>query len=78
MTREHVLQKVKEIISDQLFLAAEDIEETTTFEEIDTHYTDMNDIINICEFEFGIEIPDADAANFKTVKNVVDYIFDKM
>ena len=43
-------------------------------DDLDADSLDAVELIMTAEDEFGIEIPDEDAMNIKTVKDIVDYI----
>lgn len=79
MTREDVLQKVAEIISNHFDIEADKVTEQSNIKD------DLNaDSINVMEFvleledEFGIEIPDEDAEKIETVGAAVDYIINHL
>jgi acyl carrier protein len=71
-----VEDRVKEVIIDRVGLPIKDssrLSEDLTFDSLD----------NVClvmelEEEFDIEIPDQDPLDFRTVKDVVDYIKRRM
>ena len=71
-----VLEKVKEVISEQLDV--EDLDsittETTFIDDLGADSLDIVELIMALEEEFDIEIPDADAEKVVTVGDVVDYI----
>jgi acyl carrier protein len=79
LTREDVLQKVAEIISNHFDIEADKVTEQSNIKD------DLNaDSINVMEFvleledEFGIEIPDEDAEKIETVGAAVDYIINHL
>lgn len=67
-----VLDKVKEIIAEELDKEVSIISETTTFEELDADSLDVFQIINDIEDEFDIEV-DTDQ-DLKTVGELVAYV----
>ena len=75
MTREDVLQKVAEIISNHFDIAVDKVTDQLNIKD------DLNaDSISVMEFvleledEFGTEISDEDAEKIETVGAAVDYI----
>lgn len=70
-----ILEKVKEIIADQLGVEASDITENDSF--IDTLGADSLDIVELImsfEDEFSLSISDEEAEKIQTVGDVVAYI----
>ena len=71
-----VLEKVKEVISEQLDV--EDVDsittETTFIDDLGADSLDIVELVMALEEEFDIEIPDSDAEKVVTVGDVVDYI----
>lgn len=67
--------KVKELIVDKLSVNAADVTENASFiEDLGADSLDIVDFVMALEEEFGIDIPDEDAQNIKTVKDAVDFI----
>ena len=70
-----VLDQIKEIIKD-----TRDIDESKITldaklkEDLELDSLDSVELIMSAEEEFGIEIPDEDVMNFKTVNDIVNYI----
>ena len=75
-----VFDKVKEILCDQLDLREDEAEEITMDTNImatfEADSLDVVDIVMSLEDEFGIEIPDEEIENIKTVGDIVRYIED--
>lgn len=70
-----MLDKVKEIIVEQLGVEAEQIKMESNFiDDLGADSLDTVELIMSLEEEFDIEIPDTDAEKLKTVKAVIDYI----
>ena len=69
-----ILEKVKEIISEQLEIKFEDIKTGSTFEEMDADSLDLVELVMALEEEFGVEISDEEIENIKTVNDVVEHI----
>ena len=67
--------KVKEVIVDQLNVDEADINEDATF--IDDLGADSLDVVELAmalEDEFGLQVPDDDLENIRTVQDIVDYV----
>ncbi len=71
-----VFEKVKEILCDQLDL--EDEEKVTLdasiMDDLGADSLDIVDLVMSIEEEFGVEIPDDQVENVKTVGDMVKYI----
>ena len=71
-----MFEKVKSIIADQLGI--DDLDtitmETSLVEDLEADSLDAVEVIMALEDEFGIEIPDEDAENFKTIGDLYKYI----
>ncbi len=72
-----ILEKVKNIISEQLEIDLENINEDSTFEEMDADSLDLVELVMALEEEFNIEISDEEVENIKTVGDVVNHIQSK-
>ncbi|MBQ4181283.1 MAG: acyl carrier protein [Firmicutes bacterium] len=74
-----VFDKIKNIIADQLGVVADDITlETNLTKDLEADSLDAVEIIMAIEDEFGVEIPDEQAENFKLVGNLVKFVEDNM
>ena len=74
-----VFEKIKNIIADQLGVVADDITlETNLTKDLEADSLDAVEIIMAIEEEFGIEIPDDQAENFKLVGSLVKFVEDNM
>ena len=70
-----VLEKLSKIIADQLGMDQSEITQDTSLkEDLKADSLDIVEIIMAIEDEFGIQVDDDDALNFKTVGDVVAYI----
>lgn len=70
-----VLEKIREILSEQFGVDAEDINpETTLAEDLGADSLDVVDLIMSIDDEFAVEIPDEEVENIKTVGALVEYI----
>lgn len=73
-----MLEKLKELIVDQLNADAESITPETRFkEDLEADSLDLFELIMSMEEEFGVEIPSEDLEQLLTVQNVMDYLADK-
>ena len=74
-----MLEKVIAVLADKLSKdEAEIMPESIIREDLGADSLDMVEIIMGLEDEFDIEIPDEDAADIKTVAEVVAYIESKL
>ena len=70
-----VLEKLSKIIADQLGMAQDKITQSTSLkDDLQADSLDIVEIIMAIEDEFGVQVDDDDALNFKTVGDVVEYI----
>lgn len=74
MTREQLLQKVKELTAEQLGCPLGDITDESEFVDLGADSLDMVELVMIFEEEFGISIPDEDVDRFITIQTAVNYI----
>ena len=69
------LEKVRNIISEQLSVKLEDVKNDSNIdEELGADSLDLVEILMSLEDEFGISIPDEAIPEIKTIKDVVDFI----
>lgn len=64
--------KIKEIIVEELGKDEDEVQLTTTFEELEADSLDLFQIINEIEDAFDVKIESEDG--LKTVKDIVDYV----
>lgn len=70
-----VLDQIKEILKDTKDLDESKITlDAKLKEDLELDSLDSVELIMSAEEEFGIEIPDEDVMNFKTVNDIVNYI----
>lgn len=75
MEREEILDKVRDVIVDQLNVDAEDVNEEASFvDDLGADSLDIVELVMALEEEFGVSIPDEEAENIKTVGDAVAYI----
>ena len=73
-----MLEKMKELIADQLGVDAESITETSTFkEDLGADSLDLFELVMALEDEYSVEIPAEDLQAMATVGDVMNYLKDK-
>ena len=73
-----MLEKMKELIANQLNAEAEDIKEATSFkDDLGADSLDLFELVMALEEEYGVEIPSEDLENLTTVGAVMEYLKDK-
>ncbi len=70
-----MLEKVKEIIAEQLGLDAVEITEDTSFkDDLGADSLDLFELIMAFEEEYDMEIPTEDLENISTVGDLIEYM----
>jgi acyl carrier protein len=73
-----MLEKLKELISEQLNVDAEDVTPETKFaEDLQADSLDLFELIMALEEEYGVEIPSDDLGSIVTVQDVMTYLEKK-
>ncbi len=73
-----MLEKIAEIIQEQLNLEGVEITEETSFkDDLGADSLDLFELVMAFEEEYGIEIPSEDLEQLTTVGSVVEYIKNK-
>ncbi len=73
-----MLERMKEIIAEQLSVEAEDIKMETSFkEDLGADSLDLFELVMALEDEYSVEIPSEDLEKLLTVGDVVNYLKDK-
>lgn len=73
-----MLEKMREIIADQLSTDAAGITEATTFkEDLGADSLDLFELVMALEDEYSVEIPAEDLQEMLTVGDVINYLKDK-
>jgi len=74
-SREEILERVKEVLVEQLGVDEGEITEAASFQEdLDADSLDLVELIMELEDQFGVKISDEDAQSIQTVGQAVDYI----
>ncbi len=74
-----VLEKLKEILAEQLDINKEDLSaDTNLIEDLEVDSLDVVEMMMSIEDEFDVEIPETEIENLKTIGDVVDYIQNNM
>ena len=70
-----VLDQIKKILVETMYIEEEKVTlDAKLKDDLNLDYLDSVELIMSAEEEFGIEIPDEDVMNFKTVNDIVNYI----
>ena len=70
-----VSERIREIIFDQLDLEEDKVTmDSDIMEDFEADSLDVVDLVMSIEDEFGLEVPDDQIENFRTVGDVVRYI----
>ncbi len=74
----NMLEKVKEIIEEQLNIEGVEITEETRFkEDLDADSLDLFELVDAFQEEYGVEIPPEDLEQITTVGSIIKYLQDK-
>ena len=70
-----VFERIREIICDQLDLEEDKVTmDSDIMEDFEADSLDVVDLVMSIEDEFGLEVPDDQIENFRTVGDVVRYL----
>ena len=73
-----MLEKMKEIIADQLGVSEDEVTLEASFKEyLDADSLDLFELVMALEEEYDVEIPSDDLAELNTVGDVINYLKDK-
>jgi acyl carrier protein len=75
MTQQEILEGLKEIIDEIAGVPADEITPDKTFvDDLDIDSLSMVEIAVAAQDKFGVEIPDDQLKDLKTVQDVIDYV----
>ncbi len=69
-----MLEKIAEIVKEQLNTEAEITEATSFKDDLGADSLDIFELVMALEEEFGVEIPSEDLENVNTVADVINYL----
>ena len=73
-----MLEKMKEIIADQLGVSEDEVTLEASFkEDLDADSLDLFELVMALEEEYDVEIPSDDLAELNTVGDVINYLKEK-
>lgn len=73
-----MLEKMKELIADQLGIEADSVNETSKFkEDLGADSLDLFELVMALEDEYGVEIPAEDLQTMASVGDVMEYLKGK-
>lgn len=73
-----MLEKIKEIVADQLGLDEDDIKLESNFkEDLEADSLDLFELVMALEEEYGVEIPSEDLEKIATVNDIIEYLKNK-
>jgi acyl carrier protein len=73
-----IVERVIGIISERLCTSSSKITPFSSLYDLGADSLDQVEIVFFIEDEFGIDIPDEAFETFKTVKDIVDYLAEKV
>lgn len=74
----NMLEKIKEIVADQLGIDEDDIELESNFkEDLEADSLDLFELVMALEEEYGVEIPSEDLEKIATVNDIIEYLKNK-
>jgi len=75
MTEQEILEGLAEIIDEVAGVPAEEVTPSKTFvDDLDIDSLSMVEIAVAAQDKFGVEIPDDQLKDLKTVQDVIDYV----
>ncbi len=73
-----MLEKMKEMIAEQLSVEADSVTEASSFnDDLGADSLDLFELVMALEDEYGVEIPAEDLQNLLTVGDVMNYLKEK-
>ena len=75
MTRDEVLELIREHLADELELAPERVQESTHFrEDLSADSLDLYTLVQELEDSYGVKMSDEEAARIHTVAQAIDFV----
>lgn len=73
-----MLEKIKEIVADQLGIDEDDIKLESNFkEDLEADSLDLFELVMALEEEYRVEIPSEDLEKIATVNDIIEYLKNK-
>ena len=73
-----MLEKIKEIVADQLGIDEDDIKLESNFkEDLEADSLDLFELVMALEEEYGVENPSEDLEKIATVNDIIEYLKNK-
>ena len=73
-----MLEKIKEIVADQLGIDEDDIKLESNFkEDLEADSLDLFELVMALEEEYGVEIASEDLEKIATVNDIIEYLKNK-
>ena len=73
-----MLEKIKEIVADQLGIDEDDIKLESNFkEDLEADSLDLFELVMALEEEYGVEIPSEYLEKIATVNDIIEYLKNK-
>ena len=73
-----MIEKMKEIIAEQLGVSESEVELETSFkDDLDADSLDVFELVMALEEEYDVDIPSEDLTNLNTVGDVINYLKNK-
>jgi acyl carrier protein len=79
MSRDEVMQKVREHLSTELEVPGEKIQPDTRFrEDLDADSLDLYELVMELEDVYGVKVSEEEAARIETVGQAVDFVLERV
>jgi acyl carrier protein len=79
LSREEVMQKVREHLSTELEVPADSIADGTRFkDDLDADSLDLYELVMELEDTYGVKVAEEDAAQIETVGDAVDFVLQRL
>ena len=70
-----MLEKIQEIVAEQLSCDVSEVKETTNFkEDLNADSLDLFELVMALEEEYDVEIPSEDLEKIATVEDIIEYL----